>query len=195
VLLHTDIVRVEPLSRPGARLMISPLILHRLAHWLHGHGIRLIPGLIYRINYGLTGCDIAPAARVGRNVHIPHFGSGVVVHPMVTIEDEVWILPHVLLGQNVTGNGGVPESMRITVRRGAMLGAGAKVIGSGIIEIGQGASIGANAVVLHSVPAGATAVGIPARIIEKAATPPPPAASFTDQGGAEQTTAKEPVRS
>ena len=160
--------------------MFSPLILHRVAHWLNARGVRMIPGLIYRINYGLTGCDLPPRARVGRNVRFQHFGSGVVIHPEVTIEDDVWIMPQVVLGQNVRGNGEMPPAMHITIRRGAMLGAGAKVIGYGELEIGAGASVGANAVVLQSVPAGALAVGVPARIIEKPAPWPRPTSALPE---------------
>jgi serine O-acetyltransferase len=151
--------------------MIDPLRLHRLAHRLHRWRIPRVPGLIARLNYLFTGCDIAPAAKIGRRVVFKHFGSGVVLHHRCEIGDDTIIMPQVVVGQLVRGVEPVPLQ-RLAIGRGVLLGAGAKIIAHGDFTIGDGASIGANAVVLAPVPAGATAVGVPARI-----RPPRPAES------------------
>lgn len=146
--------------------MISPIYLHRLANWLWRHKVRGIPGILMRLNYFITGCDIAPQVKVGRDVHFQHYGSGVVIHPNVEIGDNVWIMPQVVLGQNIRDGVPLPGStVFIHIEHGVMLGAGVKVIASGVLRIGEGASVGANAVVLDSIPAGAIAVGVPARLV------------------------------
>lgn len=144
--------------------MIDPLIIHRCAHALHRWGIPRLPGLLARINYAFTACDIAPAARIGRGVVLKHFGSGIVIHHRAEIGDGTVVMPQVVIGQLVRGAEPVPLE-RIAIGKGVMLGAGAKIIAHGDFSIGDGASVGANAVVLASIPAGATAVGIPARVL------------------------------
>ena len=145
--------------------MIRPTILHSVARYLWLRRIRFIPGAVTRLNYFITGCDISPKARIGKRVHFQHFGSGVVIHCNVEIGDDVWIMPHVVLGQNVRGGkANAPEGMLIRIGDGVVLGAGAKVIADGRLEIGDHAVVGANAVVLKSIPADRVAVGIPAVI-------------------------------
>lgn len=147
--------------------MIDPLCLYRVAHWLWERRIGTIPKALSRLNYFLTGCDIAHQASIGRRVHVQHYGSGVVIHRHVKIGDDVWIMPQVVLGQNLReGNPATPQGMLITVGNGVLLGAGAKVIANGPLEIGDYATVGANAVVTKPVPAGALAIGVPAKILE-----------------------------
>lgn len=143
--------------------MFDPLILHRVAHALYRWGVPKLPGLLARLNYGLTHCDLPPSVQVGRGVRFQHFGCGVVVHHKAEIGDDVLIMPHAVIGQRV-GPTGVAPLEHIRIGRGAMLGAGCKIIAEGAFEIGEGASIGANAVVLAPVPAWAVAVGVPARV-------------------------------
>ena len=81
--------------------MIDPQNIHRLARWLHLHRVRLLPGLLQRWNYFLTGCDLPGSVRVGRRVRFQHHGAGVIVHPRTIIGDDVLIHPHVVIGQNV----------------------------------------------------------------------------------------------
>lgn len=150
--------------------MIDPLILHRVAHFLHTRHIPRLPGLVSRLNYFLTSCDLPPPARIGRRVVFKHYGSGVVVHHRTEIGDDTIIMPHVVIGQLVRGT--VPAPLkRISIGRGVLLGAGAKIIAHGDFTIGDGASLGANAVLLVPLPAGATAVGVPARMLPR--RPPP----------------------
>jgi len=144
--------------------VINPLRIHRLAHALLRARIPLVPGLLHRLNYLITGCDLPPAVRIGRGVVFKHWGSGVVVHHRSVIGDGVEIHPQVIIGQRTGPRGDVPLSS-LVIGDHAVLGAGCKIIAAGEFRIGVRAAIGAGAVVLASVPDGATAVGVPARII------------------------------
>ncbi len=147
--------------------MFNPLLIHRLAHALYRARIPLVPGLLHRLNYVCTGCDLPPAVRVGHGVVFKHWGSGVVVHHRSVIGDGVEIHPQVILGQRTGPRGNVPLTTLI-IGDHAVLGAGCKIIAAGDFRIGIRAAIGAGAVVLMNVPDGATAVGVPARIIPAA---------------------------
>lgn len=103
----------------------------------------------------LTGSDIDVGVRFGRNLRLPH-PTGVVIHRDVVIGDDCMVMQQVTLGQ--LAKGGLP-----TIGSQVYVGCGAKVLGP--VKIGDGARVGANAVVLHDVPAGATAVGVPAKIV------------------------------
>ena len=127
--------------------MIDPQKIHRLARWLHLRRVRLLPGLLQRWNYFLTGCDLPGSVRIGRGVRFQHHGAGVIVHPRTVIGDDVMIHPQVVIGQNVRHREPV-DLDEIVIGEGAQLGAGAKIIASGRLEIGARADVGANAVVL-----------------------------------------------
>lgn len=103
----------------------------------------------------LSGCDISREARIDGSTRLPH-PNGVVIHAQAVIEPGCLIMQQVTLGQ--LAEGGAPS-----VGRGVYIGAGAKVLGP--VRIGEGARIGANAVVLTDIPPHATAVGIPARVV------------------------------
>ncbi len=149
--------------------MFDPLILHRLASALRRAHIPKIPGLIQRLNFMFTGCDLPPAARIGRGVVFKHYGAGVIIHHRTEIGDGCVIMPHVVIGQQLRGV--VPVALeRIVIGHEVMIGAGAKIIAKGLFTIGDGAVIGANAVVLKSVPAGFRAVGVPARNLPPSST-------------------------
>ncbi len=146
--------------------MIDPTTLHRLSHWCLNHRLRGMPRLLMRLNYFLTGCDIAPGVVVGKNVHFQHYGAGVMIHNNVEIGDDVWINPQVVIGQNIRVSGPLPgNTIHIRIGNRVVLGAGAKIIASGHLDIGEDSAVGANAVVLKSVPPRSLAVGVPARII------------------------------
>lgn len=102
--------------------------------------------------------DIHPAARIGKGIMIDH-GTGVVVGETTIIEDDVSILQNVTLG----GTGKDSGDRHPKIRRGALLCAGAKILGN--IEIGECSKVGAASVVLKDVPACSTAVGVPAKIV------------------------------
>lgn len=101
--------------------------------------------------------EIHPGARIGRRFFIDH-GMGVVIGETAEIGDDCMIYHGVTLG----GSSAEPVKRHPTLGNGVMVGAGAKILGP--VHIGDGSQVGANAVVVHDVPAEATAVGIPARV-------------------------------
>jgi serine O-acetyltransferase len=135
------------------------LTLHRFSHWLWGHRLRWLARLGSHFTRWITGIEIHPGATIGRRVFIDH-GMGVVIGETAVIGDECTLYHGVTLGGTSWNKG----KRHPTLARGVVIGAGAKVLGP--ITVGEGAKIGSNAVVVRDVPAGATAVGIPARIID-----------------------------
>ena len=133
---------------------------YRIAHKLYISNFKRIARIIMGINQILTNIDIHPAAQIGRRVFIDH-GVGVVIGETSIIEDDVLIYQGVTLGGVSLTHG----KRHPTIKKGAVIGAGAKVLGN--IVIGEHAKIGANSVVVKEVPECSTAVGIPAHIIEK----------------------------
>ncbi|HEV7247835.1 MAG TPA: serine O-acetyltransferase [Shinella sp.] len=133
---------------------------HRVAHWLwttgRGHLARHIQSRISEI----FSIDIHPAAVMGRGIMLDH-GSGLVIGETAVVEDEVSILQNVTLG----GTGKDMGDRHPKVRRGALIGAGAKVLGN--IEVGIGAKIGAGSVVVAPVAPYTSVVGVPARPVGK----------------------------
>ncbi|GFE96128.1 MULTISPECIES: serine O-acetyltransferase [unclassified Gluconobacter] len=131
---------------------------HRVSHHLWQRNRRhLAYHFQSRVNE-LFSIDIHPAARLGRRLSIDH-GTGIVIGETCIIEDDVSLFQDVTLG----GTGKLSGNRHPIVRRGAMIGSGAKVLGR--LVIGENARIGAASVVLEDIPANATAVGNPARII------------------------------
>lgn len=133
--------------------------LHRLAHALWQRGWRWWARWISHWNRWLTGIEIHPGARIGARVFIDH-GMGVVIGETAEIGDDCTIYHGVTLGGTSLYKG---TKRHPTLGRGVIVGAGAKILGG--FEVGDGAKVGSNAVVTKPVPAGATAVGNPARII------------------------------
>ena len=138
---------------------IHALIFHRLAHWLWGHRLRWLARFTGNLSRFLTGIEIHPGATIGRRFFIDH-GMGVVIGETAEIGDDVTLYHGVTLGGTSWNKG----KRHPTLESGVVVGAGAKVLGP--ITIGAGAKVGSNAVVTKAVPAGATAVGNPARIID-----------------------------
>ena len=131
---------------------------YRTANWLWKQE-RL--GLAYYLQSRISekfAVDIHPAAKIGRGIMIDH-ATSVVVGETAVVEDNVSILHEVTLG----GTGKESGDRHPKVRRGVLIGAGAKLLGN--IEIGEGAKIGAGSVVLEDVPPHVTAVGVPAEVI------------------------------
>jgi serine O-acetyltransferase len=135
------------------------LQLHRFSHTLWRWKLRWLARLSSHIGRFLTGIEIHPGAVIGRRVFIDH-GMGVVIGETAQIGDECTLYHGVTLG-GVSWNKGKRHP---TLGRGVVVGAGAKILGPFIV--GDGAKVGSNSVVVKAVPAGATVVGIPARVVE-----------------------------
>ena len=138
---------------------LHAVVLHRRAHWCWTHGFKWSGRLISHIARGLTGIEIHPGAVIGERVFFDH-AMGVVVGETAEIGDGCTIYQGVTLGGTSLYKG---AKRHPTLGKDVVVSAGAKVLGG--FEVGDGAKIGSNAVVIKPVPAGATAVGIPARII------------------------------
>jgi serine O-acetyltransferase len=138
---------------------LHALVLHRRAHWCWTHGFKWLGRFISHIARGLTGIEIHPGAIIGERVFFDH-AMGVVVGETAEIGDGCTIYQGVTLGGTSLYKG---AKRHPTLGKDVVVSAGAKVLGGFLV--GDGAKIGSNAVVIKPVPAGATAVGIPARII------------------------------
>jgi len=139
---------------------LHALLLHRRAHWCWTHGFKWLGRFISHIARFLTGIEIHPGAKIARKVFIDH-GMGVVIGEMAEIGEGCTIYQGVTLGGTALIKG---AKRHPTLEAGVIVGANACVLGG--FTVGAGARIGSLAVVTKPVPAGATAVGNPARIIE-----------------------------
>ena len=139
---------------------LHALVLHRRAHWFWNHGFKWMGRFVSHVGRWLTGIEIHPGAKIGERVFFDH-AMGVVVGETAEIGDGCTIYQGVTLGGTSLYKG---TKRHPTLGRDVVVGAGAKVLGG--FTVGDGAKVGSNAVVTKPVPAGATAVGNPARIIE-----------------------------
>ncbi|MBW4490797.1 MAG: serine O-acetyltransferase [Trichocoleus desertorum ATA4-8-CV12] len=137
---------------------LQALQFHRLAHWLYGLRIPLVPRLVSQLSRFLTGIEIHPGAQIGKGVFIDH-GMGVVIGETAIVGDYALIYQGVTLG----GTGKETGKRHPTLGEHVTVGVGAKVLGN--IQIGNYTRIGAGSVVLRNVPSDSTVVGIPGRVI------------------------------
>jgi serine O-acetyltransferase len=165
--LRADIAAVVERD-PATERFIEPFLyfkgfhalqIHRLAHWMWQGGERDFALYLQSRSSDVFQTDIHPAAHIGKGVFLDH-ATGLVVGETAVIEDEVSLLQNVTLG----GTGKHAGDRHPKVRRGAMIGAGAKILGN--VEIGANARVAAGAVVLTSVPANATVAGVPAKVLK-----------------------------
>lgn len=141
---------------PGMLILIN----HRMAAFLYRHHWFFLARLVSQWGKFLTGIEIHPGARIGRRLFIDH-GDGIVIGGTATIGDDCTIYHGATLGMISTEK----EKRHPDVGHRVFIGTGAKILGA--VKIGDDAKIGANSVVLQDVPQGATAVGVPARILLK----------------------------
>jgi serine O-acetyltransferase len=139
---------------------------HRLAHWLLGKGRKDFALYLQSRSSAIFQCDINPAAKIGRGIFLDH-ATGLVVGETAEIDDDVSILHDVTLG----GTGKEHEDRHPKIRRGVMIGAGAKILGN--IEVGHCARIAAGSVVIKPVPHNTTVAGVPAKVVGEAGCPEP----------------------
>ncbi len=159
-----NILAKDPAARSALDVWLSypgfhAIRLHRLAHGLWRRGFVRLARWVSHLSRFLTGIEIHPGARIGRRVFIDH-GMGIVIGETAEIHDDCTIYQGVTLGGTSLEKG---AKRHPTLEAGVIVGAGAKVLGG--FTVGQGARIGSNSVVVKPVPPGATAIGIPARII------------------------------
>jgi serine O-acetyltransferase len=137
------------------------LQLHRVAHWFWENGQRDTALFLQNRSSVLYAVDIHPAAKIGKGIMLDHAHS-IVIGETAVVEDNVSMLHEVTLG----GTGKERGDRHPKIRRGVMIGAGAKILGN--VEIGACASIAAGSVVLHPVPPHTTVAGVPAKVVGKA---------------------------
>ncbi len=154
----------DPAFKKSYEIIIYPffytMLFYRISSKLYNNKIIFISKFISNFSRFLTGIEIHPAAKIGKNLFIDH-GMGVVIGETCVIGDNVTLYQGVTLG----GTGKNKGDRHPKVGDNVIIGCGAKVLGN--IKIGNNAKIGANAVVLKEVPPNSTAVGIPAKIILK----------------------------
>src|SRR5207245_9677097 len=141
------------------------LLYHRFAHWLWQRGWLLAGRFVSHLGRVLTGIEIHPGARIGKRVFIDH-GMGVVIGETAEVGDDVTLYQGVTLGGTSLTRG---AKRHPTIGNGVIVSSGAQVLGP--FRVGDGARIGAQAVVLSEVQDGATMVGIPARPVGRRSDP------------------------
>jgi serine O-acetyltransferase len=143
---------------------LHAIYIHKLAHWFWLRGLRWFGRFTSQLGRWLTGIEIHPGAKIGSCVFIDH-GMGVVIGETAEVGDGCTIYQGVTLGGTSLYRG---EKRHPTLGEGVVVGAGAKILGGFVV--GAGARIGSNAVVVKAVPAGASIVGIPGKIVEDPST-------------------------
>jgi len=134
------------------------VLMHRVCHRLWNKNFRFIANFIAHISRWFTGIEIHPGAVVGRRFFIDH-GMGVVVGETTIIGDDCTLYHGVTLGGTSWDKG----KRHPTLKKGVVVGAGAKILGP--IVIGENVRVGSNSVIVKAVPDGATVVGIPGRVV------------------------------
>ena len=167
--LREDIASVrsrDPAARSALEVLtcypgLHALMFHRVAHAAWTHELFWLGRFVSHIGRWLTGIEIHPGAVIGRRVFIDH-GFGVVIGETAVVGDDCTIYQGVTLGGTSLYRG---TKRHPTLGKGVVVGAGAKVLGG--FTVGDGAKVGSNAVVVKPVPEGATAVGNPARVLDR----------------------------
>ena len=155
--------RRDPATRSKLEILllyagVHAILYYRLAHWLHRHGLKFLARFLSQWARFWTGIEIHPGATIGRRLVIDH-GTGIVIGETAELGDDCLLYQGVTLG----GTGKDVGKRHPTLGNNVLIGAGAKVLGP--VFIGDNVRIGAGSVVLHNIPANATAVGVPAEVV------------------------------
>ncbi len=178
--------RRDPAARSKLEILllyagVHAVLYYRLAHWLYRRRLFFLARLVSQWSRFWTGIEIHPGASIGRRLVIDH-GAGIVIGETAEIGDDCLIYQQVTLG----GTGKDVGKRHPTLGSNVMVGAGAKILGP--ITICDNTRIAAGAVVLQNVPAGATAVGVPAQIVRLGGERVPHYADEVDQTRVENPT-------
>ena len=155
----------DPAAGSGVEILLTysglhAVFIYRIAHRLHVNNFKIAARALSQLGRLITGIEIHPGAKIGKNLFIDH-GAGVVIGETAEIGDNCILYQGVTLGGTGKGKG----KRHPTLGNNVMVGCGAKVLGP--FTVGDNAKIAANAVVLDAVPANATAVGVPARVVRR----------------------------
>ena len=164
--LKTDlntVLKKDPAARNRLEVFLTysgfhAIRMYRFAHFMYLHNYKLVARMVSQFARFLTGIEIHPAAKIGSGVFIDH-GAGVVIGETAEVGDDCTIYQGVTLG----GTGKDKGKRHPTLEKGVMVAAGAKILGP--FTVGKHAKIGAGSVVLKEVPANATVVGVPGRVV------------------------------
>ena len=159
-----SVMKHDPAARNRFEVILTysgfhALVLYRFAHFMYAHNYKLVARIVSQIAKFLTGIEIHPGAKIGSGVFIDH-GEGVVIGETAEIGNNVVIYQGVTLG----GTGKDKGKRHPTIEDNVMISAGAKVLGP--FTVGKNAKIGAGSIVLDEVPANATVVGVPGRVVK-----------------------------
>ena len=170
--LKADIKRYvkDPRTKENIYLIfeqgIWAVAVYRFGRWVRGVRVpvisslfKIVAFLLFKLTEIIAGISLPASADIGKGFYVGHFG-GIILHSDVKMGENCSIGPGVLIGTRGLGNTGVP-----VIGNNVYIGSGAKILGG--IKIGDNVKVGANAVVLSDIPDGATAAGIPAKIIKE----------------------------
>jgi len=155
--------RYDPASKSLIEIALlypgpKAILLHRIAHYLYSQKLYFLARFVSEINRWLTAIEIHPGAKIGERLVIDH-GAGIVIGETAEVGNDCILFHGVTLG----GINFEPVKRHPIIGDHVLLGTGAKILGP--ISVGNGAKVGANAVLTHDLQAGKTAVGIPARVM------------------------------
>lgn len=159
-----SVMKHDPAARNRFEVVLTysgfhALVMYRFAHFMYVHNYKLVARIVSQIAKFFTGIEIHPGARIGSGVFIDH-GEGVVIGETAVVGNNVVIYQGVTLG----GTGKDKGKRHPTIEDNVMISAGAKVLGP--FTVGKNAKIGAGSIVLNEVPANATVVGVPGRVVK-----------------------------
>lgn len=140
--------------------LINPVAIQKIGRWFYLHGVPIVPAIFYRLNYLINRCLLMPGTRLGNHVRICRW---VALNPLSENGDGAVFHPGAITTRNIRYGKALPLRS-IVIGKGVEIGAAAIVMGTGFLEIGDGAKVEEGAVVTRSIPPGCTVAGAPARM-------------------------------